>query len=110
MDRQTVIEQLVKLPTLIETAEMKVLKLNEALKAKRDALETKEIELTLDGAIDGKNAETRMAQLKEMTKAERDAVQAAENNLSWGKAEYNRLQNDFKALRSIAGMSTEVLY
>lgn len=109
MNRQIVIEQLEKLPTQIETAEMRILQLQIKLDTSKEELKDREGELQLEGAIDGKNAEIRAAQLREMTKAEREKVQKYEYFLAEKKIELNRLLNELRAYRNIARLlETEV--
>lgn len=102
MNRQTVIENLAKLPALIEAAEMGVLRLQEQVDESKEELKDREGDLQLKGAIDGKNAEIRAAQLRQMTKMEREEVGQYENLLAEKRIELNRLLNEFRAYRSIA--------
>lgn len=104
MDRQMIIDRLTQLPGEIEKAEMDVFDAQLRSTKARDVLANKEAQLYLDGAIDGKNAEVRAAQLKENTKAEREAIAAADNQVALARINLNRVLNQFKAYRAIAGM------
>lgn len=104
MDRQMIINRLTQLPAEIEQAEMDLFDAQLRATKARDILANKEAQLYLDGIIDGKNAEIRSAQLKEHTAAERDAILAAENQVALARINLNRVLNQFKAYRAIAGL------
>lgn len=104
MDRQIIIEKLAFLPAEIAGVEAGVLTAQLAVAEAKDILANKEAQLYLDGTIDGKNAEIRAAQLKEYTFAERETIVTAETKMALARIELNRLLNQFKAYRTIAGM------
>lgn len=101
-DRENIIRELVTAPEDIRTAQAEVLTRTEKLEKARAVLKTREGELLLTGAIDGKNAEQRAAQLWEQTREERARVETAEAELSRARLNLDYAYNHFKALRSIA--------
>lgn len=102
MDKQIIIDKLLRLPEEIKSAELAVIDAQVVVTKAKEALMRKENQLILDRLIDGKNAEIRGAQLKEFTKVEREAVNIAENKLALARMELNQLLNQFKAYRAIA--------
>lgn len=104
MDRQVVTDRLLELPGEIETAETDVFNAQLIFMEAKDDYAYKEAALYLEGKIDGKNAEVRAAQLKDFTTLERHAVTTADNQVVLARIKLNRLINEFKAYRAIAGM------
>lgn len=104
MSKQEIINRLMALPNEIFAAESVLIAANEKVQEAKNALAIKEAELLTSGKIDGKNAEQRAAQLKALTEAERQAVAQAESEMPKVRAQLARLQNEFAALRAVAGM------
>lgn len=108
MNRELVIQRLLELPERISWAEEELIQLNDDLRIAKEALTDKESELLFavkeDGkkVIDGKNAEERTAQMRGLTQLERADIFEAEVSVSQARLELTRLQNEFKALRSIS--------
>ena len=101
-DKTALIKRLMEIPGEIRHGEAILIDLMYDLQAAKDRLTSKEAELLLSGAIDGKNAEIRNAQMRELTTTEREAVAAAERILALQRANLTALQNEFRALRSVA--------
>lgn len=108
MSKQDIINRLMALPEEIYAAENSLIIVNEKVQEAKNNLATSEAILLSSGKIDGKNAELRAAQLKQMTEAERKAVADAENQLPAARALLTKLQNEFTALKAVAGMMREV--
>lgn len=108
MNKELLIQRLLELPERISWAEEEVIQLNDDLRIAKEALTDKESELMFavkeDGkkVIDGKNAEERAAQVRSLTLFERSDIFEAEVSVSQARLELTRLQNEFKALRSIS--------
>ncbi len=108
MERFAMVERLLAAPERIAKAEQRMLDaLDEVEQARRQLVE-REDALTLEGAIDGKNAETRGAQLREQTRAERFGVDAREKEMRRVKADYYLEINTFAALRAASRTLTNV--
>lgn len=102
MDKQYIINRLMALPLEIATAEAEVINAQARVQVAKDSLATTEAELLISGKIDGKNAEQRAAQLRQETEAERAVVATTENDMAQLRAQLSRLQNEFRAMRSVA--------
>jgi|GEM_PF-1358433 len=106
MTNETRIGRLETLPNEIENAERHVIELAKTVDKARDTLKEKENAIILGEIsgmeLTGKNAETRAAQMKGFTEVERDQLRQAEEELANYRVRYNRLLNDFSALRAIA--------
>jgi predicted protein tyrosine phosphatase len=110
LDKSALIKRLMEIPGEIRHGETVLIDLMYDAQAAKDQLASKEAELLLSGAIDGKNAEIRNAQMREDTTMEREAVAEAERILALHRIDLTELQNEFKALRSISQLlsGTEV--
>ena len=108
MDRQQVIDRLLKLPQEIEETEVALLDAQVGALAAKETVADREAELLVSGVIDGKNAETRSAQVRAATEAERLAAREAENAVSRCGIRFTALCNEFKALISAAALIREV--
>ena len=102
MTRDELTGRLLAMPESIQLAECSVLQRDADLRMAKDRMEDAEVELTLNGQLDGKNAETRKAQLHRLTGDQRGAIMAAEQELDIAKICLRRRQNEFSALRAIA--------
>jgi len=101
MDKQGIIQRLMELPGEIEQAENDLIEAQAEVQNAKDDLTNLEGELLLSGAIDGKNAEQRAVQMRQLTIIERQNLAEAEQSLAGSRAHLNKLQNTFKALRSV---------
>lgn len=112
MDKQFLIDRVLSLPNDIKAAEAEVLDAYSTVQAAKSALQLKEDGLLLgmfdDMVIDGKNETIRSAQLRQYTDGERDAVLEAEMNLTRAKYRLSQLQNEFRALQTVANLIQEV--
>lgn len=102
LDKNDLIKRLMELPHEIEKGERFVIDASLDVQRAKDVLATKEAELLLGDTINGKNAESRAAQLRQATTEERQAVTEAEQTLAKMRVILNRLQNEFRALQSVA--------
>lgn len=108
MSKQEIANRLMALPEEIFTIESALIGVNETILNAKNTLAAMEAALLTSGKIDGKNAEQRAAQLKQLTEDERNAVIAAESELPKVRAALTKLQNEFAALKAVAGMMREV--
>lgn len=108
MSKQDIINRLMALPNEIFAAESQLIAIGEAVQDAKNALTTKEADLLISGEINGKNAEQRAAQLMQLTEAERKTLAIEENLLPRVRANLTKLQNEFAALKAVAGMMREV--
>lgn len=104
MDKQMIIDRLFELPGEIALAEQNLINAQIDLQVDKANLQAAEDQLYTDGAIDGKNAETRSAQLRSFTAIERNAVTLSENHISKVRIQLTQLQNELRALQSIADL------
>ena len=109
MDKTALITRLMEIPGEIRRGETVLIDLMYDLQAAKDQLASKEADLVLAGEIDGKNAEIRNAQMRKLTTTEREAVVAADRMLALHRVDLTLLQNEFRAMRSVARLiGTEV--
>ena len=108
MDKQFVIGRLMALPQEIFATENELITISEKIQDAKNTLTAREAELLTSGMIDGKNAEQRAAQLKQLTELERATMANTEKQLPAIRAALTRLQNEFSALKAVAGMMREV--
>ncbi|MBJ6360828.1 hypothetical protein ACFOQM_05885 [Paenibacillus sp. GCM10012307] len=102
MTKQELINRLLALPAVINSAEEAVLDAHSEVIAAKDELQLKEDALILGNAVEGKNAETRAAHMRSMTVLERQALAEAELGLKQSAARLERFKVEFKALRAVA--------
>lgn len=102
MDKQTLIERLLALPTDIEIAEKQVLVTTLALEEAKEQVAQIETDAILTGKITGKNETERKAQLAELTIGAKRAVAEAETKLHLARIAYNRLMNEMRTLQAVA--------
>ncbi|MFC4305756.1 hypothetical protein [Cohnella boryungensis] len=107
MDKQSIINRLLTLPTEISEAEEVVLQANGRLVVAKESLQAKEDSLLLGNVIDGKNAEIRAAQIRQYTEHEREALSDAELNLKNAVARLGKVRDEFRALRAVAELMKE---
>ncbi len=108
MSKQGIISRLMALPGEIAMQENRIIDRQVLIQVTKTELANVEAELLTSGKIDGKNAEQRAAQLKQATIEEREAVAYGETELARERAALNLLQNEFAALKAVAGMMREV--
>ncbi len=102
MNKIKLAERLLELPKLIDIAENDVFAATKALEDAKANLQEQQDGLLTSGAIDGKNAEIRAAQMREETRVELFAVANAEVGVREETRQLNFLNNELKALRSVA--------
>lgn len=100
--KEALIRELLLLPDKIHAVERSLLTIQKEFTGAKDTLADKETELLLGDQINGKNAETRQAQLRQLTAEERKKAKELEEVIADKKIFVEKLQNEFKALRSIA--------
>ena len=108
MDKVRLAERMMSLVEELAKQEVRIIEASFAVDEAKTALADKEAFLLTceDSPITGKNAEIRTAQMRQETTAERQAIQEAEAILIKEKVTFNKLQNEFKALRAIVAMLT----
>lgn len=96
------VDALRNLPEMIADAEEAVASAAKAVRDAEESLATKEAELVLQNQITGKNETERRAQLRSLTAEERRKVVEAQDSLTSARIHYNKLVNQFKAVRTLA--------
>jgi hypothetical protein len=95
------IDQLGRLPGMIETAEADLQELEAAKRSLAFQIEGKEAGLLAAGQVEGRNAEERQARLRQETCSERQSLLVLEQRLAGAKRVLRYRENEFAAARAL---------
>lgn len=107
MDKRALIERILALPVDIGDAEKLVMTTSQAVHVAEEQVADMERDAILSGAITGKNEAERKAQLATLTARARQVVVEKEIAQNMARVNYNQLTNEFRALRTVAGLLNE---